>query len=169
MLNEAPARRPVVVFEAFRAGDQDFSSQLATVRGQRPDALFIAAATGDVVKLASRVRELGLAMPMMTGYGSFQDPVYWDGTRGVIKDCFTWLVQDLASPTPAVRAFKDGYLKAFEQEAASFATDGADAVWAIAGALGKAGAPTRPKLQEALASLDATTPIGGRRAVAMIG
>ncbi len=150
----------VVAFEAFRAGDQDFSSQLATVRSKRPDALFIAAATGDGVKLASQVRELGLTVPMMTGYGSFQDPVYWDGTRGVIKDCFTWLAQDLASPTPAVRAFKDGYLKAFKQEATSFATYGADAVWAIAGALTKAGAATRPKLQEALAALDVTTPIG---------
>ncbi len=150
----------VVAFEAFRAGDQDFSSQLATVRSRHPDALFIAAATGDGVKLASQVRELGLTVPMMTGYGSFQDPVYWDGTRGVIKDCFTWLAQDLASPTPAVRAFKEGYLKSFKQEATSFATYGADAVWAIAGALTKAGAATRPKLQEALASLDITTPIG---------
>ncbi len=150
----------VVAFEAFRAGDQDFSSQLATVRSQKPDALFIAAATGDGVKLASQVRELGLSAPMMTGFGSFQDPVYWDGTRGVIKDCFTWLAQDLASPTPAVKAFKDGYLQTFKQEATSFATYGADAVWAIAGALTKAGSATRPKLQEALAALDITTPIG---------
>jgi G3E family GTPase/ABC-type branched-subunit amino acid transport system substrate-binding protein len=150
----------VIAFEAFRAGDQDFSSQLATVRAGRPDALFIAAATGDGVKVASQVRELGLTAPMMTGFGSFQDPVYWDGTRGVIKDCFTWLAQDLASPTPAVKAFMDGYLAAYKQEATSFATYGADAVWAIVGALTKAGAPTRAKLQEALGTLDITTPIG---------
>jgi G3E family GTPase/ABC-type branched-subunit amino acid transport system substrate-binding protein len=150
----------VVAFEAFRAGDQDFSSQLATVRSVRPDALFIAAATGDGVKLASQVRELGLDAPMMTGYGSFQDPVYWDGTRGAIKGCYTWLAQDLASPSPAVKAFMDGYLKAFKQEATSFATYGADAVWAVAAALTKGGAPTRAKLQEALSALDVTTPIG---------
>ncbi len=151
----------VVAFEAFRAGDQDFSSQLATVRAARPDALFLGAATGDGVKLASQVRELGITVPMMTGFGSFQDPVYWDGTQGVIKDSFTWLAQDLASPTPEVKAFMDGYRAAFKQEATSFATYGADAVWAIAGALGKlSGAPTRATLQEALATLDVTTPIG---------
>ncbi len=150
----------VVAFEAFRAGDQDFSSQLATVRVGRPDALFIAAATGDGVKVASQVRELGITAPMMTGFGSFQDPVYWDGTHGVIKDCFTWLAQDLASPTPEVKSFMDGYQAAFKQEATSFATYGADAVWAIAGALSKAGSPTRAKLSEALGTLDITTPIG---------
>jgi len=150
----------LVAFEAFRAGDQDFSAQLATMRSVRPDALFVAAATGDGVKVASQVRELGLVAPMMTGFGSFQDPVYWDGTHGEIKGCFTWLAQDLASPTPAVRGFMDGYLSRFKQEATSFATYGADAVWAIAAALTKAGAPNRAKLQEALAALDATTPIG---------
>ena len=150
----------LVAFEAFRAGDQDFSAQLATLRSVKPDALFVAAATGDGVKVASQVRELGLTAPMLTGFGSFQDPVYWDGTHGEIKGCFTWLAQDLASPTPAVRGFMDGYLGRFKQEATSFATYGADATWAIAEALTKAGAPTRAKLQEALSALDVTTPIG---------
>ncbi len=150
----------VVAFEAFRAGDQDFSAQLATVRVARPDALFVAAATGDGVKVATQIRELGINAPMLTGFGSFQDPVYWDGTHGVIKGCFTWLAQDLASPTPAVKNFMDSYRQKFKQEATSFATYGADAATALVDATQKAGSVSRPKLQEALAALDLTTPLG---------
>ena len=150
----------VVAFEAFRANDQDFSAQLTTLRGAKPDAIYIAAATGDGVKVASQVRELGLTAPLITGFGSFQDPVYWDGTQGVIKDGYTWLAQDLASPTPEVKSFMDGYQKAFKQQATSFSTYGADVMWCFAAALTKAGAPTRAKLQEALTSLELTTPIG---------
>lgn len=118
----------VVAFEAFRAGDQDFSAQLATIRSRKPDALFVAAATGDGVKVSSQIREAGFTVPMMTGFGSFQDPVYWDGTHGEIKGCYTWLAQDLASPTPLVKSFVDRYKAKFSQEATSFSTYGADAL-----------------------------------------
>ena len=150
----------VVAFEAFRAGDQDFSAQLATIRSRKPDAIFVAAATGDGVKVASQVREAGFTVPMMTGYGSFQDPVYWDGTHGEIKGCYTWLAQDLASPTPSVKNFIDRYKAKFSQEATSFSTYGADALFTIAEAVMKAGAPTRAKVQEALADLDVVSPLG---------
>ena len=150
----------VVAFEAFRAGDQDFSAQLATIRSRKPDALFVAAATGDGVKVSSQIREAGFTVPMMTGFGSFQDPVYWDGTHGEIKGCYTWLAQDLASPTPLVKSFVDRYKAKFSQEATSFSTYGADALFAIAEAIKKAGAPTRAKIQEALGALDAVSPLG---------
>lgn len=150
----------VVAFEAFRAGDQDFSAQLATIRSKKPDAMFVAAATGDGVKVTSQIREAGFTVPLMTGFGSFQDPVYWDGTHGEIKGCYTWLAQDLASPTPSVKTFIDRYKAKFSQEATSFSTYGADALSTIAEALKKAGAPTRAKLQEALAELDFVSPLG---------
>lgn len=150
----------VVAFEAFRAGDQDFSAQLATIRSRKPDAMFVAAATGDGVKVSSQIREAGFTIPMMTGFGSFQDPVYWDGTHGEIKGCYTWLAQDLASPTPLVKGFIDRYKAKFSQEATSFSTYGADALFAIAEALKKTSAPTRAKIQEALATLDVVSPIG---------
>ena len=150
----------VVAFEAFRAGDQDFSAQLATIRSRKPDAMFVAAATGDGVKVSSQIREAGFTIPMMTGFGSFQDPVYWDGTHGEIKGCYTWLAQDLASPTPLVKSFIDRYKAKFSQEATSFSTYGTDALFAIAEALKKTGAPTRAKIQEALAALDVVSPIG---------
>ncbi len=150
----------VVAFEAFRAGDQDFSPQIATLRSRHPDAIYVAAATGDGVKVVPQIKDAGLDVPLLTGFGSFQDPVYWDGTRGAVNGGYTWLAQDLASPAPALRKFLDGYRQKFSQEATSFSTYGADAVYAFAAALEKGGKPTRAALQAALASLDIVTPLG---------
>ena len=38
----------IVAYEAFRAGDQDFSPQLATIRNARPDMIYSAAAPGEL-------------------------------------------------------------------------------------------------------------------------
>lgn len=153
----------IVAYEAFRSGDQDFSPQIAKIRSARPDAIYVAAATGDGVKVASQIREAGIGKPMLTGYGSFHDPVYWDGTRGQISGCYTWLAQDLNAPTPQLKSFLDRYNARFpQQEATSFSAYGYDSVAAVAEALKRAGAADRGKLQEALASLDFTSALGTR-------
>ncbi len=152
----------VVAYEAFRAGDQDFSPQIAKIRSARPDAIYVAAATGDGVKVASQIREAGIDKPMLTGYGSFDDPVYWDGTRGQIAGCYTWLAQDLHAPSAQLKSFLDRYNARFPQEATSFSSYGYDSVATVAEALKRAGAADRAKLQQALSNLDFTTALGTR-------
>ena len=149
--------------EAFRSGDQDFSAQISKIRSTRPDAVYVAAATGDGVKVSTQVREAGIDKPMLTGYGSFHDPVYWDGTKGLITGCYTWLAQDLNAPTPQLKSFLDRYNKKFpQQEATSFSSYGYDAVIAIVEAIKKAGSTDREKIAAAMRSLDITTPLGTR-------
>src|SRR6201999_2901844 len=112
------------------------------------------------VKVVPQVREAGLGQPLMTGSGSFQDPVYWQGTKGAIKDSYTWISLDLQAPSPSLKAFLDSYRKEYGQEPASTCAYGADAVNAVVAALQKAGKPERGAVREALASLDVVTPIG---------
>jgi branched-chain amino acid transport system substrate-binding protein len=153
----------LVAFEAFRAGDQDFSPQITKIRSVKPDAIYVAGATGDGIKVTSQIREAGLEQRLITGYGSFQDPVYWDGTKGVVKGDYTWLAQDLAGPTAPLKGFLDKYNARFpQQEATSFSTYGYDSVMTLVAALKKAGEPDRDKLAAALAELDFTTPLGTR-------
>ena len=153
----------IVAFEAFRAGDQDFSPQITKIRSLKPDAVYVAAATGDGIKVVSQIREAGIDKRLITGYGSFQDPVYWDGTRGVVKGDYTWLAQDLSSPTAPLKAFLDKYNERFtQQEATSFSTYGYDSVMALMAALKKAGEPDRDKVAAVLADFDFTTSLGTR-------
>jgi branched-chain amino acid transport system substrate-binding protein len=150
----------LVAFEAFRAGDQDFSPQLSTVRSVKPDAIYVAGATGDGVRVTSQIKEMGFKQPLLTGYGSFQDPVYWDGTKGQIKGDYTWLGQDLSSPSAQLKEFLERYNKRFPQEATSFSTYAYDAVQTLAEAIKRAGSIDRGKVQEALAKLEFTTRLG---------
>lgn len=152
----------LVASEAFRAGDQDFSPQLATIRQSKPDAIYVAAATGDGVKLVSQLREFGFKQKLLTGSGSFQDPVFWDNTKGAILGDYTWIAQDLASPSPALKSFLDRYNKEFPQQATLFSINGYDSVMVAAEALKRAGAVDRKKLQQALSNLDMTTSLGSR-------
>ena len=153
----------LVAYEAFRANDQDFSPQITKIRSVKPDAIYVAGATGDGIKVTSQIREAGLTQPLITGYGSFQDPVYWDGTKGVVKGDYTWLAQDLNGPTALLKGFLDKYNARFpQQEATSFSTYGYDSVMTFIAALKKAGEPDRDKVAGALAALDFTTPLGTR-------
>lgn len=153
----------IVAYEAFRANDQDFSPQISKVRSLKPDAIYVAAATGDGIKVVSQIREAGIEKPLLTGYGSFQDPVYWDGTKGAVKGDYTWLAQDLSAPTAQLKGFLDKYNGRFtQQEATSFSTFGYDSVHALFAALKLAGEPDRDKLSAALSRLDFTSSLGSR-------
>jgi branched-chain amino acid transport system substrate-binding protein len=161
--NEKALGYEIVAYEAFRANDQDFSPQISKIRSVKPDAIYVAAATGDGIKVVTQIRDAGIDRPLMTGYGSFQDPVYWDGTKGSVKGDYTWLAQDLSSPTQELRTFLDRYNTKFtQQEATSFSTFGYDSVFTFLEALKKATESDRDRIAAALQSLDFTSPIGSR-------
>jgi branched-chain amino acid transport system substrate-binding protein len=149
----------LVADEAFRSNDQDFSAQISKNKAANPDIIHVAAATGDGVKVVTQLRGSGLTAPLTTGTGSFYDPVYWDGTNGVIKDSYTWLSTDLASPAPAVQKFLEDY-KRFPQAATYISVLGYDTVATLIEALRRAGTVDRDKVQAVLSSLEYTAPLG---------
>jgi branched-chain amino acid transport system substrate-binding protein len=150
----------IVADEAFSAGDQDFSPQIAKIKNAKPDAMFVAAATGDGIKVSSQIRAGGVEVPLMTGYGAFQDPLYWDGTNGVIKGCYTWLAQDLKSATGVLRDWLDAYNKKNRLEATSYSTYGYDSVMCIVECIKRASGTDRKQIRDVMGSLDYTTPLG---------
>jgi branched-chain amino acid transport system substrate-binding protein len=150
----------LVADEAFSAGDQDLSPQIAKIKDTKPDAIFVASTTGDGVKVSSQIRAAGIEVPLMTGYGAFQDPVYWDGTNGAIKGSYTWLAQDLKSATGSLREWLDAYNKKNRFEATSFSTYGHDAVMCIVECIKRAASTDRKKIREVMASLDYKSPLG---------
>jgi branched-chain amino acid transport system substrate-binding protein len=150
----------LVAYEGFRTGDQDFSPEIATIRQARPDAIFVAAAIGDAVKVVTQIREAGIDKTLISGVGSFPDPIYWDGTKGAINNGYCWLAADLQAPSPPLKVFLDAYQAKYNQQATAYCGYGADAVSTLVGALQKAGKVDRGALHEVLMSLDITTPIG---------
>jgi branched-chain amino acid transport system substrate-binding protein len=150
----------IVADEAFTSGIQDLSAQITKVKAANPDALFLASTTGDGIKLVPQIRAAGLDLPMMTGYGAFQDPLYWNGTNGAIKGGFTWLAQDLAGATGTLRKWVDDYNAKYEMKATSFSTYGYDAIMTAVECVKRAASTDREKIQEQMAELDYKTPLG---------
>jgi branched-chain amino acid transport system substrate-binding protein len=150
----------IVADEAFTSGTQDLSAQITKVKAANPDALFLASTTGDGIKVVPQIRAAGIDLPLMTGYGAFQDPLYWNGTNGAIKGCFTWLAQDLAGATGVLRKWVDDYNAKFEMKATSFSTYGYDAIMAAVEAVKRAASTDREKIQEQMAGLDFQSPLG---------
>lgn len=59
----------VVAAESYQPGDQDFSAQLVTIRGARPDVIFLPGYYTDVANIALQVRRLGITTPLLGGDG----------------------------------------------------------------------------------------------------
>jgi branched-chain amino acid transport system substrate-binding protein len=150
----------IVAFEAMRAGDQDFSPQLSKMRTTKPDAIYVAVPTGDGVKVVSQIRIFGMDQPLITGYDSFRDPVFWDGTNGGVKGGYTWLAQDVNSANGKLKAWVDHYNKTYKLSATSFSTYGYDAVWTVAECIRLTNGTDRGAIHEALQSLVYTSPLG---------
>jgi len=150
----------VVAYQSFRSGDQDLSPQIATIRNAKPDAIYVAAATGDGVRVVSQIKSARIEAPLLTGFGSFLDSVYWDGTNGQTKDGYTYLAHDLSAPTGNFKAFIEQYNKQFKQEATSFSAYGYDTVAAAVEALKIGGKVERESLTNTLTKLNVVSPIG---------
>jgi branched-chain amino acid transport system substrate-binding protein len=60
--------------QAFSGGDQDFSAQLTTIRGTKPDVLFVPGYYTEAANISIQVRKLGITAPMLGGDG-------WDSTQ----------------------------------------------------------------------------------------
>jgi branched-chain amino acid transport system substrate-binding protein len=152
----------IVAFEAMRAGDQDFSPQLAKMRTTKPDAIYVAVPTGDGVKVVSQIRIFGMDQPLITGYDSFRDSVYWDGTNGGVNGGYTWLAQDVNAADGKLKAWVDNYNNTFDLEATSFSAYGYDAVWTVAECIRQTNGADRGKVQEVLKSLKYVSPLGAK-------
>jgi branched-chain amino acid transport system substrate-binding protein len=150
----------IVAFQAFNGGDQDFAPQLTTIKGAKPDAIYVASTTGDGIKVTSQIRAMGLKQPLLTGYGNFQDPLYWDGTNGGIKNCYTWTGRDYKNAQGAVADWLGRYAKRFKLEVTTYSSYGYDSVFCIVEAVKRASSTDRAKINEVLRSIDFMTPIG---------
>lgn len=152
----------LVAYEAYRSGDQDFSPQLTKIRASKPDAVFVAASTGDGVRVVSQLREFGIKAPLFTGYGVLVDPVYWDGTNGGIVGGYTWVDQDLKRASGRLRQWLDEYNKRFSLEATSYSIYGYDSVHTVVECIKRANGTDRAGIKEAMSSLEFSGPLGTR-------
>ena len=150
----------IVADQAFKTGDQNFSPQIARIGAARPDVVFRAVIPDDGAKVVPQLRDVGINMSFMTGFGAFQDPTYRDASGGAINGCHTSIAQDLARGDEGLRACLDRYNKTFPQPANTNSAFGYDSVDALAACAASSDQPSRTSVQAALSHLSTEAPTG---------
>jgi branched-chain amino acid transport system substrate-binding protein len=155
----------IVAFEAFRAGDNDFRPQLSKIKAVKPDWIGIYGATPELAKVVNQMAELGVKAEMLTGFGTFNDPVAWDLTEGKVKGGYSWSAYfALEDPSrPEVGRMVQAYKKEYGHDPTLYSFYGWDAVQVYVEAVKRACTNTdREKFRQALNTIDNFAVLSGK-------
>ena len=148
----------IVSFEAFRAGDKDFRSQITKVMTTNPDWVGVYGATPEGTAIINQMSEMGVLgdVEIFTGSGSFNGPSWWDLTEGKVKGGVTWAANfDLEGDDPLVRRAIETYDANWDDGTTLFMVYGYQAVQAGVEAVKiTCSATDREAFRDALATID---------------
>ncbi len=139
----------VVISEAYEQGSSDFRSQLAKVKNQQPEAVFVVG-YAEVATLLVQAKELGIDAAMI-GTGLMEDPnllaTAGDAAEGMF---FTQLPYDATSESEVVNRFVQGFKTAYDASPDIISAYGYDALRVVCFALASCDDLTSVALKEQL-------------------
>ncbi|MCI0330251.1 MAG: ABC transporter substrate-binding protein [candidate division Zixibacteria bacterium] len=145
----------IVAEESYFEGDQDFKAQLTSIKGKKPEAIFIPGYYTEVGLIARQARELGLNIPLLGGDG-------WDSPKlteiatlkkpgDALKDCYFSNHYAADDPNPVIQDFIKKYKAKYEEVPDAMAVLGYDAAHILYDAIKRAGSPEGAKIRDELA------------------
>jgi len=155
----------VTAFEAFRAGDNDFRPQLSKIKATKADWIGIYGATPELAKVVNQMAELGIKASILTGFGTFNDPVVWDLTEGKVKGGYSWSAYfALEDPArPEIAKMVQLYKKEYGHDPTLYSFYGWDALNVYIEAAKRACTATdREKFRQALNTIDNVSTLSGK-------
>ena len=155
----------VAAFEAFRAGDNDFRPQLSKIKATKAEWLGIYGATPELAKVVNQMAELGIKASVVTGFGTFNDPVAWDLTEGKVKGGYSWSAYfALDDPArPEIAKMVQVYKKEYGHDPTLYSFYGWDALHVYVEAAKRACTATdREKFRQALNTIDNVPTLSGK-------
>ena len=151
----------VVGFESYTKDDKDFSSQLTLIKAANPGVLFLPNYYNEVPLQAQQARRLGLACPIIGSDSWGSQELLTLGARDLEGSYFsTHYAPDIATETA------QKFIQTYEAKCGKKPDDVAaltyDAGGLLLAALTKAGSLERPKVREALASIQEFQGVTGK-------
>jgi branched-chain amino acid transport system substrate-binding protein len=145
----------IVADESYFEGDQDFKAQLTSIKGKKPEAIFIPGYYTEVGLIARQARELGLNIPLLGGDG-------WDSPKlteiatikkpgDALKDCYFSNHYAADDPNPLIQDFIKKYQAKYSEVPDAMAVLGYDAANILYDAIKRAGSTEGAKIRDALA------------------
>lgn len=151
----------IVATEAYSKGDTDFRAQLTTIKGSKPEAIYVPGYYTDVGLIARQARELGIKAPLLGGDGWESEKLFELGGSALDGSYFSnhYSADD---PNPKVQKFIADYEKAYGARPDSLAALGYDAAKVAIDAMQKAADLSGPAIKEVLAKTAGFEGVAGR-------
>jgi branched-chain amino acid transport system substrate-binding protein len=147
--------------QSYQEGDQDYSAQLTSIRGSKPDIVFVPGYYTDAANIAVQARKLGIRVPLVGGDG-------WDSAKlaeiggDAIDGCYFCTHYFQQDPRPRVQEFLRDYRKQFGTAPDAMAALGFDAARILLAAIEKAPSQSGSDISAALAATKDFDGVTGR-------
>ncbi|HXG58572.1 MAG TPA: ABC transporter substrate-binding protein [Thermoanaerobaculia bacterium] len=140
----------IVAKASYAKGDNDFRSQLTTIKAANPQVIFVPGYYNDIGQIAIQARDLGITVPLAGGDG-WESPKLIEIGGKALEGCFYSNHYYADDPTPVVRDFVRKYSERYGQKPDALAALGYDAARVLADSMGRATAIEGPAIRDAIA------------------
>lgn len=137
---------------AYQEGDVDFKSQLTSIKGKKPDAIFVPGYYNEVALIARQAKELGLNQPLLGGDG-WSSPDLFKIAKDAINGSYFSNHYTTESTDPKTVEFVKNFKAKFNEDADVMAALGYDAVYMMAEAMKTAKEITPDNVRAGLAGI----------------
>src|SRR5205085_492362 len=142
----------VVADEFIRAGDRDFAAVIDKMLAAKPDAIFLASTTNEVVLFMAQARARQFK-GLFIGSAGLADPKIGELAKENAAGAVTMLPLDVNAASPVVQDFVSEYKAAYpDKTIGPFVAYTYDSVLLLANAINRAGSTDRGKVMQALGS-----------------
>ena len=141
----------IVKEQEYSSGDRDFRAQLTSLKGARPDAIFIPGYYAEVALIARQARLLGLRMPLLGGDGWMGDSLLKVAGHA-LDGCYFSCHFSAGDRSPIVQDFIRKFRARYQADPDDMAALGYDSAMILAGAIRRAGGTGEPALRDAIAA-----------------
>ena len=140
----------VVSEESYSEGDIEFRAQLTSIKGRKPEVIFIPGYYTEVGLIARQARELGIQQTLLGGDGWDSEKTIEIGGEAISGSYFS---NHYASddPDPRVQGFIAKYRERYKKIPDSMAVLGYDSARLVVDAIQRAGSTDGTKIRDALA------------------
>ncbi len=153
----------VVAVEVFMDKDENFKSQLTSIKEKDPDCLYIAGYYTEAAKIAQQARELGMDIQLLGADGLCNDVLLEIGQEAV-EGVYATSGFYPDDPTPAVQNFVTAYREKYGEDPDMFAAQAYDAALIVFNAIKTKGA-TSEEIREGLAATQDFPGITGKTSI----
>jgi len=137
---------------AYQEGDVDFKSQLASIKGKKPDAIFVPGYYNEVALIARQAKELGMNQPLLGGDG-WSSPDLFKIAKEAINGSYFSNHYTTESTDPKTVEFVKNFKAKYNEDADVMAALAYDATYMMAEAIKSAKEITPDNIRAGLAGI----------------